>query len=257
MGIEKTITVAGRTIKRIGLGTNRLANTSENREFLEGAADAGVGMIDSAHLYASGESERAIGATLAPFADDLLVATKGGYHSNDPGKIRAEIEQSLQSLRTETIGLWYLHRVDDDVPLEETLGVVKEFVDSGQIEHVGLSQVDAETIERGATVVPIAAVQNEYNLGERGYDGVVDHCERHGIAFIPFFPLRGGDKARLAAIGDLYEITVQQAKLAWLLRRSDAILPIPGTLDPEHLRDNVGALEIELSDEDYAELWPK
>jgi pyridoxine 4-dehydrogenase len=254
MSISKTITVGGKTINRIGLGTNRLENTPQNRSFLEEAVEAGIGMIDSAHLYTSGESERTIGA--ASLGDEVLIATKGGFHSGDPEKVRAEIEQSFTSLGSEKIALWYLHRVDDDVALEETLGAVKEFVDAGRIEHVGLSQVDEATIERGSAVLPIAAVQNEYNLGERGYDGVVDYCEEKGIAFVPFFPLRGGDKKQLEEIASHYDSTAQQVKVAWMLRRSPALLPIPGTLDIEHLKGNIAALEIELSDEDYAALWP-
>ncbi|CAN5423941.1 aldo/keto reductase [soil metagenome] len=256
MSTSKTITVGGKTISRVGLGTNRLENTSANREFLSGAVNAGIGMIDSAHLYTSGESEKTIGAALAPFADDLVIATKGGFHSGAPEKVRAEIEQSLESLNTETIGLWYLHRVDDKVPVEETLGAVKEFVDAGRIEHVGLSQVDAATVELGASVLPIAAVQNGYNLDEREYDSLIDHCEKHEIAFVPFFPLRGGDKSQLEEIGRRYEISAQQVKLAWLLRRSPAVLPIPGTLHLDHLKGNLATLDVELTDEDYAALWP-
>lgn len=256
MAISKTIKVGSYEINRIGLGTNRLTDSNENHAFLRGAVEAGIGMIDTAHLYASGESERTIGNALAPFPDSLLVATKGGWNSGDPATLKSEIEQSFERLQTETIGLWYLHQLDDDVPVEESLGAVKEFVDAGRIEHVGLSSVDAATIERGSSVVPIGAVQNGYNLGEREYESVVDYCEKKGIPFVPFFPLRGGDKAQLKEMADRYETTPTQIKLTWMLRRSPVVLPIPGTLDPEHLKGNLTALELELSDEDYAALWP-
>ena len=142
------------------------------------------------------------------------------------------------------------------MPLEETLGVVKEFVDAGRIESVGLSQVDVATIERGAAVLPIVAVQNEYNLGERGYDAVVDHCEEKGSPSSRSSRSAEATGRRSRRSADRYEATAQQIKLAWLLRRSSAMLPIPGTLNLDHLKGNLAALEIELSDDDYAELWP-
>ncbi len=212
---------------RIGLGTNRLTNTPENVAFIREAVAVGVEMIDTAHLYTGGESEATIGAA----GVGALVATKGGYHPGEgaPGVLRGQIEESLRRLRTEVIDLYYLHRVDPQTPLEDSLGLIKEYVDAGKVRRVGISEVSIEQIERARAVLPIAAVQNEYSLAERKHDAVVDYCEAEGIVFVPFFPLRGADDP--------------QAALEWLLRRSPAMLPIPGTLSLAHLRENLAVLE--------------
>jgi pyridoxine 4-dehydrogenase len=247
---SKTVALGGRELTRVGLGTNRLTDTPENRAFLTGAVEAGVQMIDSAHLYTSGESELTIGAALAPFGDDLVVATKGGYNSGDPQKISAELEHSFESLRVDTIDLYYLHRVDAGVPLAETLAPIAEAHAAGRIRHVGLSEVSVEQILLGRSVVPVDAVQNEYSLQERKHDEVVDFCAEQGIIFVPFFPLRGGGK-RVDEIAERLGATPQQVKLAWFLRRSEVMLPIPGTRDLEHLKLNLAALDLELSQSDY------
>ena len=256
MSTPRTTTIGDHQINRIGLGTNRLTDTSENRNFVTRAVEAGVNFIDTAHLYTGGASEQTIGAALAPFPDDLMVASKAGYHpgSGRPERLRAEVEESFDRLRTETITLYYLHRVDPGVPLEESLSVLREYHDGGRIRHVGVSEVSVDQIERARTVVPIAAVQNEYNLSERKSDGVVDFCERENIAFVPFFPLRGAAPAPLDEIASRYDATPQQITLAWLLKRSPSIIPIPGTLSLEHLKLNLAALDLDLSDEDYARL---
>jgi pyridoxine 4-dehydrogenase len=256
MSIPRTAALGDHRLTRVGLGTNRLSDTSEHREFLEAAVGAGVNFIDTAHVYTRGDSERAIGATLAPFADDLVVATKGGYEPGAarPDELRAQLEASFERLRTDTIGLYYLHRVQSDVPLEETLGVLVEYREAGRIEHVGLSQVGVEQIERARALVPVSAVQNEYHLAERESDGVVDYCEREGIVFVPFHPLHGQPPTRLDGIAERYAATPQQIALAWLLKRSPQVTPIPGTRSLEHLNSNLGALELELADEDYASL---
>jgi pyridoxine 4-dehydrogenase len=256
MPSPRTITLGDYRVNRIGLGTNRLTDTAENRDFLRRAVEAGVDLIDTAHLYTGGASERALGAALAPFPDDLVVATKGGYHPGGgrPERLRAELEESFERLRTDTIALYYLHRVDPGVPVEETLSVLRDYRDAGRIRHVGLSEVTVEQIERARTVLPIAAVQNEYNVSERRYEDVLDFCERENIAFVPFFPLRGATRAPLDEIASRYEATPQQIVLAWLLKRSPSIAPIPGTLSFEHLRTNLAALDLELTDEDYATL---
>jgi pyridoxine 4-dehydrogenase len=250
----RVIALGDHRLNRIGLGTNRLTDTPENRSFLEAAVGAGVNHIDTAHLYTSGESESTIGAALTPFADDLLVATKGGYRGGGPDRLREELEESFQRLQTDTIALYYLHRVDPETPLEETLAVFKEYHDAGRIKHVGLSEVSVDEIERGRTVVPIAAVQNEYSLAEREHDEVVDFCAEESLVFVPFFPLRGGNEATLREIAGRHGASPQQIKLAWLLKRSPAMLPIPGTLSLEHLTENLAALDIELTDEDFERL---
>ena len=252
-GVARTIPFAGRELKRIGLGTNRLTDTPANRAFLEEAVAAGVQLIDTAHLYSSGESERTIGGALSPFGDELVVGTKAGYHGGGIDRLRAEIDESFERLRTDVIDLYYLHRLDPEVALPRTLSVLAEYHEAGRIRNVGLSEVAVEDILLGRSVVPIAAIQNEYSLDQRKHDEVVDFCGDEGILFVPFFPLRGGGRA-LDEIASRLGATRQQVKLAWLLRRSEAMLPIPGTLSIEHLRSNLGALELELSDDDYSAL---
>src|SRR3954471_7387831 len=180
-----TLRLAGAEVPRIGLGTNRLTTARGHVRFVRDAVAAGVRHIDTAHLYTGGESERAIGEALEGVSEDVLVATKGGYSAGEgrPEALRAQIEQSLRSLRVDTIGLYYLHRVDPETPLEESLGAIKEHVDRGDIRGVGVSKVGIAEIERARSVPGIAAVQNHYNLDERGHDDVVDFCEREGIAF--------------------------------------------------------------------------
>jgi pyridoxine 4-dehydrogenase len=238
---------------RIGLGTNRL--TPERAGFVRDAVDAGVRHIDTAHLYTGGASEEAIGAAIGG-RDDVLVATKGGYRRGEgrPEALAAQIEQSLSALRTDAIGLYYLHRVDPDTPMEESLGAIREHVDRGVIRHVGISAVTVDEIERARAVVPIAAVQNEYSLDERGHDDVVDHCEREGIAFVAYFPLRGGGGRAAKKVAKRHGVSPTAVRLAWLLRRSPAVHPIPGTLSLAHLRENLAASDLELSDEDVATL---
>lgn len=243
-------------VPRIGLGTNRLRNTPENIAFLNEAVAAGLRHIDTAHLYTGGESEAVIGAAFSPVPDGLVIATKGGYNPGEgrPEVLRAQIEESLRRLRTDSIELFYLHRVDPETPLEEGVGVIKEYRDGGKIRHVGISQVGIDQIERARAVVPIAAVQNHYNLSERRYEDVVDHCAAEGIVFVPFFPLRGDGGRALAEIAERHNATRVQITLAWLLKRSPAMLPIPGTLSLEHLKENLAALEIELSDHEFEAL---
>jgi len=252
--VRRTTTLGDVEVSRIGLGTNRLRGTSQNVEFIRAAVDAGVQMIDTAHLYTGGDSERTIGRALATIHDRVIVATKGGYGDKGRGRpevLRQEIEQSLASLRTDCIPLYYLHRVDPETPIEESLGAIKAYVERGAIARVGISKVDIPLIERARAVVPIAAVQNEYSVASRASDDVVDYCAREGIAFVPYYPL-GADAGRAARqAAKRHGATVPQVLLAWLLKRSPAMLPIPGTLSLAHLRENIGALSLELADEEF------
>jgi pyridoxine 4-dehydrogenase len=222
-------------VPRIGLGTNRLTNTSEHVALVKEAVAAGLGHIDTAHSYAGGESEETIGAALSPVAEGVVVATKGGWGAGNgrPDVLRAQIEESLRRLRTETIALYYLHRVDPETRLEDSLGAI---------------------IERAREVVPVAAVQNNYSLAERKHEDVLDYCAAEGIVFVPFFPLRGVGSRQLSEIADRHGASPAQIALAWLLRRSPTTLPIPGTLSLEHLKENLAALEIELSDAEFEAL---
>jgi len=250
MAMPRTIRLGDVEVPRVGLGTNRLAETAENESFLDQAVGAGLRHIDTAHTYVHGQSEAAIGEAFASGTDGVVVATKGGWDSGRPEGIREQIEESLRRLRTDAIDLYYFHRPDPETPLEESLEPIKEAGDAGKVRHVGLSSVSVDQIERGRQVVPVAAVQNHYNVEERKWDDVVDHCEREGIVFVPFYPLRG-DHPEVDEIARRRGCSAAQVKLAWLLRRSPAMLPIPGTLSIDHFRENFGALEIELSDAEF------
>lgn len=244
------------TDPRIGLGTNRLANTPENVAFVRDAVGAGLRLIDTAHTYRGGESEKAIGAALSPVPEGVIVATKGGWDGARPETLRAELEESLRRLRVERIPLYYLHRPDPQTPLEESVGALAELHAAGKITHVGVSNVDLDQLERARKVVTVAAVQNHYSLVERESDDLVDHCAREGIAFVPYFPLRhlNGGGGALAEIAERHGATTSQVALAWLLQRAPAMLPIPGTLSLEHLRENLAAEKLELSEGELAQL---
>jgi len=250
-----TVQLGNRRVTRMGMGTNRLTATPDNVAFVRAAVEAGMGMVDTAHLYTGGSSEDTVGQALSPLDGAALVATKGGYRPGEgkPDLLRSQIEESLRLLRTERIPLWYLHRVDPETPLETSLGVVREYVDAGQIGLVGISDVTVEQIERARLVLPIAAVQNQYHLSNRTHDDVIDYCEREGIVFVPFSPLHG-DHPAVPAIAAAHGATDVQIALAWLLHRSPAMLPIPGSLSIAHVRENLAALDIELSEADLASL---
>ena len=252
MAVARRLTLGDTEIMRIGLGTNRLRRTPENVEFVRQATVAGIGMVDTAHTYTDGESEATIGEALSPRPDGALVATKGGFApgTGTAKALGAQIEESLRRLRTDTIDLYYLHRVDPETPLEESLRTIAAYRERGQIRHVGLSEVSVDQLDRGRQVVPIAAVQNRYNLAERTHEDVIDHCAEQGIAFVPFFPLRGTDTPAVAEIAARRGAMPQQVALAWLLTRSPAMLPIPGTLSLDHLEQNLAAFELELSEDE-------
>jgi aryl-alcohol dehydrogenase-like predicted oxidoreductase len=241
-------------VARIGLGTNRLRNTPENVAFVRDAFAAGVGLIDTAHSYTGGESEQTIGDALSSSPDSCVVATKGGWGSGRPDALSAEIEESLRRLRTDTIDLYYLHKPDPQTPLEDSLTVIDEYRERGAIRHVGVSNVSVDEIERARKVAPIAAVQNHYNLSERRHDDVVDYCTDNDIVFVAYFPLRADGGPAAAEIAKRHASTPAQIALAWLLRRSPVILPIPGTLSLEHLRENLAAAEIQLTDDEFETL---
>jgi aryl-alcohol dehydrogenase-like predicted oxidoreductase len=220
------------------------------------AVAAGVRHIDTAHLYTGGESEVTLGAALSPILQDCVVGTKGGFRPGEgrPEVLRGQIEESLRRLQTDSIALYYLHRVDPETPLEDSLGAIREYQESGKIRNVGICEVGIEEIERARQVVPITAVQNRYNLAEREHEEVVDYCAAEGIVFVPFFPLHGGGAQPLPEIAERHNATPAQIALAWLLKRSATIVPIPGTLSLEHLKQNLAALEVELSDDEFEAL---
>jgi aryl-alcohol dehydrogenase-like predicted oxidoreductase len=245
---------AGMDVARIGMGTNRLTNTRPNIAFIKAAVAAGVQLIDTAHLYTGGQSEETIGAALSPMPENVVVATKGGFNDGSPAVISSEIDESLRRLRVKSIALYCLHRVDANVPIETSLSAIKEYVDRGVIRHVGVSQVTVDQIERARKVVPIAAVQQQYSLSERKHDAEVDYCTREGIPFVPFYPLHGTEGRALEVLARRKGATTRQIALAWLLKRSPVMLPIPGTLSLAHLEENLAAQHVELSDEEFEAL---
>jgi aryl-alcohol dehydrogenase-like predicted oxidoreductase len=250
-----TLLLGETEVPRVGLGTNRLQDTGEHAAFVRDAISAGVRHIDTAHLYSRGASEAAIGAALASGRpDDLVVATKGGYHDGRPETIAREIQESLRRLRTDRIDLYYLHRVHDGVPIEASLEVIVRERDRGRIAYIGVSSVDLEQLARARAVTEIAAVQNQYNLAHREHGDVLDLCAAEGIAFVPYFPLRDETRA-LREVAARRGAAPAQVVLAWLLHRSSTTLPIPGSLSIEHVRENLAALEVELSADDLAALW--
>jgi pyridoxine 4-dehydrogenase len=258
----KTIKLGNYELSRIGLGTNRISDTSEARDILRYAISRGVNLIDTAHVYTGGTSERVIGETLSPFGPNLAVATKGGMGSGgrydgSNATLAAELGQSLASLRTSAISLYQLHRVDPAVGITQIMRTLKHFLEEGKVEHIGLSEVSVEQIKQAQSVAPISSVQNHYNVEQRSGDDVVDYCEQQGIIFMPFFPLGGRSTDithKLKLLADKYSVTPQQIALAWLLMRSPVILPIPGTLSTKHLDENLGALDLSLSAADYSSI---
>jgi aryl-alcohol dehydrogenase-like predicted oxidoreductase len=234
---------------------------------LRRAADLGVDLIDTADAYGPFVSEDLIAEALYPYPEGLAIATKGGFTRAGPGDwrpvgrpayLRQCVEMSLRRLRLERIDLYQLHRVDPETPLEDSLGELQAMQGEGKIRHIGLSEVDVEVIERARALVDVVTVQNMYNLAERRHEPIVNYCEREGLGFIPWFPLATGRLADsggpLARSAMLHDRSPSQLALAWLLRRSPVMLPIPGTSSVGHLEENCLAATIELTDAEYEEL---
>lgn len=256
--MNKTIKVGNIEVNRIGLGTNRLTDTPENREMLNYAVKIGINFLDSANIYQGGKSETTIGNTLSPFPENILVASKGGMvpgspANNTPEHLRQQLEFSLSRLNTKCLTLYQLHRVNPETPVEDTMRFLKELQQEGKIKYIGLSEVTVEQIERARKVAEIITVQNHYNLRERKHEEVLNYCEKNNIVFIPFFPLdkSGPQNEALIKIANKYNASPQQITLAWLLKRSPVMLPIPGTLNLEHLEQNMNSLNFELEDKEF------
>ena len=262
-------------INRLGFGAMRItgrgvwgepADRGEAIRTLKRLPALGVNFIDTADAYGPDVSEELIQEALSPYGD-LLVATKAGLTRTGPdqwtavGRPEYLIQQAHKSARrlgVEQIGLWQLHRIDPRTPRDEQFGAVKSLLDCGLIAHAGLSEVSVADIEAASKEFPVATVQNRYNLVDRASEDVLDYCTAHGIGFIPWFPLGAGDLARpgslLDTISARYAATPGQIALAWILKRSPVMLPIPGTSRVSHLEENVAAAGIALSDEDYSAL---
>jgi aryl-alcohol dehydrogenase-like predicted oxidoreductase len=262
-------------VNRLGFGAMRITgkgiwgppkDPEVAKQVLRRAVELGVDFIDTADSYGPFVSEDLIREALHPYGD-VVVATKGGLTRTGPdiweqlGRpeyLRQCVHMSLRRLGVERIDLWQLHRIDAKVPVEESLGAVKELQDAGLIRHIGLSEVTVAEIEQARKVVDVVTVQNLYNLGNRQSEDVVDYCEREGIGFIPWFPVQAGALARpggpLDEIAKEHEATHAQLALAWLLKRSPVMLPIPGTGSVAHLEENCAAAEVELTDDEYERL---
>src|SRR4051812_31456762 len=235
-------------------------------EVLKKLPDLGVDFIDTADSYGPYVSEELIAEALNPY-DGMSVATKAGLTRQGPNQwlpvgrpeyLRQECEMSLRRLGVDTIDLWQLHRIDRKVPREEQFGVMKELQDEGKVRHLGLSEVSVADIEEARRTIEVATVQNRYNLVDRAAEEVLDHCEEQGIGFIPWFPLAAGDLAKpggpVAEAAARHDATPGQIALAWLLQRSEVMLPIPGTGSVKHLEENVAAAELTLSEEEISQL---
>jgi aryl-alcohol dehydrogenase-like predicted oxidoreductase len=272
-----TFTLGGDlTVNRLGFGAMRITGKGvwgppddhdEAIRVLRRAVDLGVNFIDTADSYGPFFSEELIREALHPYPDGLVVATKAGLLRTGPdvweplafpAYLRQEAEMSLRRLGVERIDLFQLHRIDDKFPLEDQIGELAALQQEGKIRHIGLSEVDVKQLDAAQKIAPIVSVQNMYNLTARSAEAVLDACENQGLGFIPWFPLAAGPLAApdgpLQRIAADHHATASQLALAWLLKRSPVMLPIPGTSKVSHLEQNVAAAEIELSDEEFETL---
>ncbi len=261
-------------VNRLGYGAMRITGAGiwgppKDREaalaVLRKAVELGVNFIDTADSYGPGTSEELIAEALAPYPKDLVIATKGGWvrpgpgywsHDASPAHLRKAVEDSLRRLRLDRIDVYQLHVPDPATSFDKSVGALAEMQAEGKVRMIGLSNVTQEQIERARKVVPIVSVQNRYSFADREWDYVVDYCEQHGIAFIPWFPLASGKVAgeALARTAKMHSATPMQVALAWLLQRSPMMLPIPGTTSVSHLEENVGAAAVKLTKEEVVEL---
>ncbi|PSQ83892.1 MAG: oxidoreductase [Bacteroidetes bacterium QS_7_67_15] len=265
-----------RSVNRMGFGAMRLTgdgiwgppdDPDEAIRILKRAVDLGVNFIDTADSYGPFVSEELIAEALAPYDEDLVIATKGGLTRDGPGGwhavgrpeyLRQCVEMSLRRLRLEQIPLYQLHRIDPQVPAADQFGVLKELQDEGKIRHIGLSEAGVDEIQQAQETIRVATVQNQYSLNERRHEDVLDYCEAQEIGFIPWNPLHAGNLANKGGpVDEAAErtgATPAQVALSWLLRRSEVMLPIPGTSNMEHLEENIAAAERELPDDLYEQL---
>jgi pyridoxine 4-dehydrogenase len=263
------------SVHRIGFGAMRLcgpgiwglpADPENALRVLRRAIELGVNFIDTANAYGPHTNEEQIAQALYPYPPGLMIATKGGSTRPGPGEWKRDgrpehlfeaCEGSLRRLRLDCIELYQLHAVDPTVPLEEQVGALRTLRDQGKIRRVGLSNVDLEQLQRAERVVEITSVQNNYNVGNRVSEPVLEYCEAQGLTFIPYFPLDAGDIATvgpLKPISAKHRATIYQVALAWLLQHSPVTLPIPGTSSLEHLEENVAANRVTLTDDECATL---
>jgi pyridoxine 4-dehydrogenase len=263
-------------VRRLGFGAMRITgdgiwgppdDPEGAKRLLRRVVELGVNLIDTADSYGPEVSEDLIAEALHPYPDGLVIATKGGLRRSGPGqwprdgrpeRLKQCCEASLRRLRLERIDLYQLHSPDPQVPLEESMGALRELQEEGKIRHVGVSNVSGEELERARAVVDVATVQNRYNLADRHSESVLEACERDGLGFIPWFPLAIGELARpdgpLDDLARRHDAAPGQLALAWLLARSPVMLPIPGTASVEHLEENVAAQSFELARDEVERL---
>jgi aryl-alcohol dehydrogenase-like predicted oxidoreductase len=270
-----TVSLGGElTVNRVGFGAMRITGDGiwgppKDRgaaiAVLRRAVELGVNFIDTADSYGPYVSEELIAEALSPYPKDLVIATKGGWnrpgpnqltHDASPAHLREAVEGSLKRLRLDRIDLYQLHIPDPNIPLDASIETLANMQSEGKIRLIGLSNVTQEHIERACKIVPIVSVQNRYSFADREWDYVVDYCERNEIAFIPWFPLGAGSVAAkvLDKIATARKAKPIHVALAWLLKRSPIMLPIPGTSSIAHLEENVQAAALQLTDEEYWEL---
>src|SRR5215831_5748123 len=273
--LSETVSLGGElTVRRLGFGAMRITgdgiwgppkDPAAALAVLRRAVELGVNFIDTADSYGPYVSEELIAKALAPYPKDLVIATKGGWnrpgpdqwtHDASPGHLRRAVEGSLKRLRLHRIDVYQLHVPDPVVPFDASVETLAELQAAGKIRFVGLSNVTREHIERARKIVPIVSVQNRYSFADREWDYVVDYCERNGIAFIPWFPLGAGRVAGevLNEVARAHQASPHQVALAWLLKRSSIMVPIPGTSSVKHLEENVAAASLQLTDEEYEKL---
>jgi pyridoxine 4-dehydrogenase len=270
-----TVTIGDFEVNRMGFGAMRITgrgiwgeprDRDHAKAVLRRSVELGVNFFDTADSYGPEVSERLIAETLHPY-EGIVIATKGGLVRGGPGRwkpdcspahLRSACEGSLARLRIETIDVYQLHTVDRKVPLEESIGTLKQLQDEGKIRHIGVSNFNERQLAAAQSIVSVVSVQNRYNIADRASDGVVDVCERGGLAFLPWRPLEAGELARsggkYADLAQRAEATTGQVALAWLLHRSPVMLVIPGTGSVGHLEENVDAAGVRLDDEDLASL---
>jgi len=272
---SRTISLGGElAVNRLGFGAMRLTgdgiwgppkHPATAIAVLRRAVELGVNFIDTADSYGPNVSEELIAEALAPYPKDLVIATKGGWnrpgpnqwtHDASPAHLREAVEGSLKRLRLDRIDVYQLHVPDPLVPLAASMETLANMQSEGKIRLIGLSNVTVEHIERARKIVPIVSVQNRYSFADREWDNVVDYCDSNGIAFIPWFPLGAGRVAGklLERIAKVRQVKPIQIALAWLLKRSPVMLPIPGTSSIAHLEENLQAALVQLSENDYMEL---
>ena len=273
-GAAGTIQVGGDiTVNRLGFGAMRITgpgiwgeppDRDEAKAVLRRAVELGVNFIDTADAYGPDVSETLIAEALHPYPDDLVITTKGGLGRTGPNEwhaigtpehLREACEGSLRRLRLDRIPLYQLHRPDPQVPYAESVGALVDLKNEGKIEHIGLSNVTEAELREAQALTPIASIQNRYNFRDRGSDALIDVCEHESIAFLPWAPIQDLKKNRaLNKAAEQHDATPRQVVLAWLLRRSPAMVPIPGTGSVEHLESNVAGASLEPTDDEYGQL---